>query len=894
MKNLLLLFAAATAVLAACTRFDEDIPKAEPAGNPETRTDTVPPGNPYSLANVRKAYAEIMAEAGIDADTLKASHLYVRFLPQDTVHLYILLDSLNLELFDYPLDSMSDEYEAEKRPSSPVNGYIWQYTVVPAEGFTFPDEMKYEILDEVYIQTPERVRADDLVRTGLSVEAASGNGTERSRDTSAVVRRGMKAWPEPQMENDLWESVIDRAMINTGNVVPGPVPLGSKWEPAARILYEDDVTGETVPLEGVKIRVSHFVNVGSGYTDANGEVTGLKGWGGKFRYAVRYKIIFENDRRPKWNLRDGRLGQAKIKGPKQKSRWDYTIRSGNMRESAFAAIHRAVFHFYCVQNAVTKATDGIPTMNISVRWDERDEDRNGNFDPTRRSYDWLGNPIRIWGKDKNDGTFRKRYRLTSSAFHELGHSSHWQSVINTSGVNRFSHYHYAQEKLKESYARGVEYYFMAELYPDDIEKIQPQYFENYTGIGQALLNQGITITELQNTVKYCKSWEEWKDRVGKLGRTAGYITDMLFDYPLYNWTRNLNDIIDGPGLTYTKTETRWEAAREILSNSVRVKNWSISGSDHTILYVPADKNYIDAEFTALGTKTVTAEVVFPDGTTVHRVSKTIRVTPPAFMSGPASPRISAANTYAIQNFEGDIDWSFGRYRADGTFQNMPADHISVPLPGNSRIIIAMKAGNYVVRACGTKNGASYEIDAKQITVPQETVTENGTTVESRIVRFRTYRSKSNHSVTHGTSAAGNPDSYEMGSDHQWKTFDRKPSAANACNARLVPVYRNNYYGNLYAYDTQAYPDFSGNNPPPVECHIFSVQLPGTEPLYSIEESEYVNEKRVYEFRYLSRVNTASERNVTSWVWNWLGTRKLRDRNWTETKNRGPVGYVYPV
>lgn len=103
MKNLLLLFAAATAVLAACTRFDEDIPKAEPAGNPETRTDTVPPGNPYSLANVRKAYAEIMAEAGIEADTLKASHLYVRFLPQDTGHLYILLDSLNLELFDYPL-----------------------------------------------------------------------------------------------------------------------------------------------------------------------------------------------------------------------------------------------------------------------------------------------------------------------------------------------------------------------------------------------------------------------------------------------------------------------------------------------------------------------------------------------------------------------------------------------------------------------------------------------------------------------------------------------------------------------------------------------------------------------------------------------------------------------
>ena len=64
-------------------------------------------------------------------------------------------------------------------------------------------------------------------------------------------------------------------------------------------------------------------------------------------------------------------------------------------------------------------------------------------------------------------------------------------------------------------------------------------------------------------------------------------------------------------------------------------------------------------------------------------------------------------------------------------------------------------------------------------------------------------------------------------------------------------------------------------------------------LYLVETTKYVNEKKVYHYKYLTRENPASKRNVTSWVWNWLGTKKLRDKNWTETKNLGVKGYAFP-
>lgn len=67
----------------------------------------------------------------------------------------------------------------------------------------------------------------------------------------------------------------------------------------------------------------------------------------------------------------------------------------------------------------------------------------------------FANPVRIVGLDRQ-GYNLSRFVLTGSTFHELGHASHWRQK----GLN-FAVY---DDKVRESYARAVEYYF----YPDFI------------------------------------------------------------------------------------------------------------------------------------------------------------------------------------------------------------------------------------------------------------------------------------------------------------------------------------------------------------------------------------------------------------------------------------------
>lgn len=107
---------------------------------------------------------------------------------------------------------------------------------------------------------------------------------------------------------------------------------------------------------------------------------------------------------------------------------------------------------------------------------------------------------------------------------------------------------------------------------------------------------------------------------------------------------------------------------------------------------------------------------------------------------------------------------------------------------------------------------------------------------------------------------------------------------------LKPIYENGFHHGKYAYDQRTYPEFSQYG---IKAWVFSSQRPGTVPLYLIEDSQYKDKKMVYTISYLTQENLGAWRKVSSWYWNWLGTRKKGDRNWTERKNFGVMGYVYP-
>src|SRR5258705_1748230 len=82
----------------------EDCSFQETIENDTTQYATVLGGNysnPYSIANMTQAYNNIH---GTNLQSIRTTHYYVRFKPQTEAQLKTLDSSLDLELYDYPLD----------------------------------------------------------------------------------------------------------------------------------------------------------------------------------------------------------------------------------------------------------------------------------------------------------------------------------------------------------------------------------------------------------------------------------------------------------------------------------------------------------------------------------------------------------------------------------------------------------------------------------------------------------------------------------------------------------------------------------------------------------------------------------------------------------------------
>lgn len=190
----------------------------EVESQPRTRAAVVASDqNPYSLSNVQEAYNDLRPSLGLPAKTIAASHHYVRFNIQDSLMYKTVHDDLGLELIEYPLDIELTVTEMNAYMSNTSN--TWYYTVVPA-GFTYPQGVSYEFLDYVYMQGEPATRAPGET---------------------------------PQIDDEDYDLVIEKAMQNNGINVAS-LTRGAAWYPSATIKFVEDYNGNTINLEGVKVR----------------------------------------------------------------------------------------------------------------------------------------------------------------------------------------------------------------------------------------------------------------------------------------------------------------------------------------------------------------------------------------------------------------------------------------------------------------------------------------------------------------------------------------------------------------------------------------------------------------------------------------------------------------
>ncbi|HOF15934.1 MAG TPA: hypothetical protein PLP76_03470 [Bacteroidales bacterium] len=378
--------------------------------------------NPYSVENMTIAYDSLVADGVFDIGEdpsyiLTPTHLYVRFLPDDSTEFNTLIDDTTLELFDYPLD-----YEIEQRglyyhdPTISEDECTWLYTVVPIN-FSFPTNIPYQILDSCIIpeeNTPYYYYHDKM--------------EEKS------------CW---LFQPDLME---DDEQKSTNKATP---------EGTINVLRNNNWTG----VEKTKVRVNNFVKIASGWTTESGYYIVNKSF---YVKKVDYTVVFENQLGFKiwgnWgfiNPATYNIGKYSKNGCNKY--FNYTSVGWN-----WATINNAVYKYfqYCSSKSITRPPSDL---RIWVTTSNNISGTMGSAAMLRRTWGWYGfnnhSQISTFILNKNGIlyginilakitkfaqpdltiTIRNGYtnynHIFQTTFHECAHASHWQKVGSAYWVN---------------------------------------------------------------------------------------------------------------------------------------------------------------------------------------------------------------------------------------------------------------------------------------------------------------------------------------------------------------------------------------------------------------------------------------------------------------------------
>ena len=528
----------------------------------------------------------------------------------------------------------------------------------------------------------------------------------------------------PQIDPYSYNRIIEQAMLNSGIAV-APQTRASTWYPSATIRFEDDMDRDDdgtpdnviIPLEGVKVRCVNFVNVGSGYTNAAGYVGKIKGWAGKFMGSVDYSIHWENNI---WDIRDGRLDQARTRGPERRYQWDFVIRNSERKKASyFAAIHRALHTYYYkdypLTNGLTRCHN-LGQIKVGTEWSENN---TGRFNPIPGWF-W-GNEIVLWARKDNKD--KSRWKVMSTTFHELGHASHYA----IDGVDMV----FAGDRIRETWANGVEYAFMESLYPGAGDNVMNDYDSTYTAAVESLLNQGLTLGQVQNALRGADRWDEWRANIKNSTSVPDEVVDMIFansGRPI----NNMRDFISGNetpiigfGNTYNARIFRGE---NDLPTGVTFNGWTVSGSgvsSSDYVFTGATNHQAQITFLKLKQYRLTAEFLFTGGN-VYRASYIVEATVPDLsIGGTNMPILNSSTPYGsypktlpegitfggweISPGENNVEWSMS---ASSNLLN-PSIWLTFRTPG----VYTLTANFNFPR--GLRHSVSKEVSTLHISGPDE-------------------------------------------------------------------------------------------------------------------------------------------------------------------------------
>jgi hypothetical protein len=388
--------------------------------------------NPYSVSNMKKAYTALQQEGLMKVSlNIEATHLYVRFLPKDSVESELLRGDTTLTLFSYPLDYELTEGEKFIDSTLIGNNFTWLYTRVPV-GYTSPIS-QFEIIEHLFLPT--------LIENDI---------------------QGVKSQKASNTKNNNWWNILENKSLElTGNNYSAQKCISaqkiqkaanaSSWFPKATIKVYDDKLARNVALQGIRVRARWWFNWEDGITNALGTAV----MSGSFKGKVNWSIVWEDYF---WDIRDGWISQAYYNGPNgSESNWTLEINSG--KNKYYATIHRAAYRMFYKNNLNTKN----PFLNSfnppSIKLCCIDEPGTGIYYTWKKfvpsPIQWFFPDIKIYCKN------RKTEEILRTTIHELSHIFHCYSMFGNE-INFLT----VNDVLVESWANAMAYYIVHLEYSD--------------------------------------------------------------------------------------------------------------------------------------------------------------------------------------------------------------------------------------------------------------------------------------------------------------------------------------------------------------------------------------------------------------------------------------------
>lgn len=212
--------------------------------------------NPYSLKNMQNAVKLISRSKKRDAlkgkESLKPTHIYVVFLPNNEKHMSILREFIDSEKYacrEYPMDYEIIQHGSEyidartKDTAFPV-----LYASIPVAD-TMP-EVPYEKLEDLYL-TDDENDADEIIET-TALFLAEEKGSEKLQ-TRGITNK------EEAIKNYLNNDI--QAFFGIFN---------RRYYPEGRVVVENTSTGSNEPLANASIQIYNWFFSEYCTTDRNG------------------------------------------------------------------------------------------------------------------------------------------------------------------------------------------------------------------------------------------------------------------------------------------------------------------------------------------------------------------------------------------------------------------------------------------------------------------------------------------------------------------------------------------------------------------------------------------------------------------------------------------------